>query len=122
MYPYLGIAFAFVAVAVIVGLSVLGHHLFTANVYAAPISTGQGFTTVVGTAVGANGFPLSASGPDGATASKQRQVILDHIHDGADWAKSLHGEVVFWAVAVLVVLVLVLGASFLAGLWGRVLF
>lgn len=120
MYPYLGVAFAFIAVAVIVGLSVLGHHLFTANVYAAPISTAKGFCKEVGTAAGEYGFPVD--GPAGSVAAKQRQVILDHIHDGADWAKSLHSEVTFWAVAVVVILVLALGAAFLARLWGRTLF
>ena len=122
MYPYLGIAFAFVAVAVIVGLSVLGHHLFTANVYAAPFGA-EGFVDQV--AATANGFPIgdgTAGSAATLAAAKQRALILDHIRDGADWAKSLHAEVTFWAVAILVVLVLVLGATFLAGLWGRVLF
>lgn len=118
MFPYLGVAFAFVAVAVIVGLSVLGHHLFTANVYAAPFGA-QGFTDVVNDAANANGFPL---GDSTTAAPKQRAVILEHIRDGADWAKSLHAEVTFWAVAVVVLLVLVLGASFLSGLWGKMLF
>lgn len=118
MYPYIGIAFAFVAVSVIVGLSVLGHHLFTANVYSAPISTATGFVPIVtGTVFG---FPVDSTA--GSAAIKQRQVILDHLRDGSDWAKSLHAEVTFWAVSILVILVLVLGASFVSNLWGRVLF
>jgi hypothetical protein len=120
MYPYLSVAFAFVAVALLVGLSVLGHHLFTANVYAAPLSGKAGFTTVVAGSAVTSGFPVGPS-PTGADA-KQRAVILEHVRDGADWAKSLHSEVAFWAVALIVLLVVFLGASFLSELWGRPLF
>ena len=124
MFPYLAVAFAFVAVAVIVGLSVLGHHLFTANVYAAPFGA-QGFVTVVADAANKIGFPVGTGDPTAQAskdAVKQRAVILDHIRDGADWAKSLHAEVTFWAVAIVVLLVVLLGAGFLGGLWGRMLF
>lgn len=116
MLPYLAVSGAFVALAIIVGITVLAHNLSTSRVYSAPISTDQGFTTVVAAAANQNGYPVGVE----ADAAKQRAVIADFVHEATDHAHKYHGEVTFWCVVILVLLFILLGAAFWRRNWAGV--
>lgn len=116
MYPYLAVSGAFVALAILVGLTILAHNLSTARIYAAPITTDQGFCLVASDAAGANGYPVASTD----AAAKQRAVIADFVHDATDHAHKYHNEVTFWCVAVVVLLFVLLGAAFWRRNWAGV--
>ena len=115
MLPYLAVSGAFVALAIIVGMTILAHNLSTARVYAAPIATDKGFSTVV--AAAENGYPVD---PTSAAAKLQRAVIADFVHEATDHAHKYHNEVTFWCVAIVVLLFVLLGAAFWRRNWAGV--
>ena len=116
MYPYLAVSGAFLALAILVGITILAHNLSTARVYAAPITTDAGFSTLVADDVGKTGYPVGS----GDAAVKQRAVIADFVHEATDHAHKYHNEVTFWCVAILVLLFVLLGAAFWRRNWGGV--
>jgi len=111
---FLAVAAAFLAIALLVGLSTLGHNHFTGAVYQGVFA--QGFVDYVQLGADAGviqGYPVG----DSTTASKQRAVIDDLLHDARQWAHSVHCEVTVWSIVVLVLLVVVLGVHFWREAW-----
>jgi hypothetical protein len=117
MLPYIAVSGAFLAVAILIGMSILAHNLSTARLYAAPLSTEQGFTTIVAATAGQNGYPVD---PADANAVKQRVVIADYVRDATDAAHKYHGEVTFWCIAIVVLLFVLVGAAFWRRAWAGV--
>lgn len=109
---FLAIGAAFLAIALIVGLSVFGHNHFTGAIYQGVFA--QGFVDTVGAPGAAQqGYPVGLTGD----APKQRAVIDDLLHDARQWAHSVHCEVTVWSIVILVLLVVVLGVHFWREAW-----
>jgi hypothetical protein len=86
---YLAILAAFLAVAVIIGTAIYSHAAATGEIYAAAVTGWQSSFTPA-----------------------EKDEFLDVAREGARWANSLHCETTLWAVAILVLLVVVLGVDF----------
>ena len=105
---FLAVSAAFVAIAVIMGVSSWAHSDSASRIYTSvQVAHHDGSDPVNAFGAGATDWTVS-----GTAGYNNSQSLLSLAREGAHWANAAHGEATVWAVVVLIFMFLVMGYHF----------